>query len=348
MPGSATDAAVRSAFAEQAAWCDRLGSPFTAALCRILGERLDDSSVAGRHVLAWNGDPAPGGDGLALRLCGGLHALVRRKAAPDLAACYPPNPLPDDNALWQALRPALELPGLAAWLDLPPQTNEVGRSAVLMAGLLVLARGTPRPMALLELGASAGLNLLLDCYGYQFGERVAGDPTSPLQLRPAWDGPPPPAGSVGIARREGVDLQPLDPRRDAERLLAYVWPDQHSRLANLESALAIAAAAPPMVSEGDAADWLEARLRAPAADGVTTVVLHSVAFQYFPAETQHRIAAAIARAAADRPIAWLRFEKLPEDSDFSLRLRTWPTGDDRLLAWANAHGSRIDWLDDTA
>ena len=344
MPGSGTEAGVRAAFAEQAAGCDRLGSPFTAALCRLLGERIDRSSAVGRRLLEWPGDPAPFADGLPLRLCGGLHARVRRDAASRLAACYPPNALPGATVWWEALRPALDDPELAAWLDQPPQTNEVGRSAVLMAGLLALARIAKQPMALLELGASAGLNLQLDLYGYCLGERTAGDPASALQLQPAWDGPSPPAAEVTIVRRYGVDIQPLDPRRDGERLLAYVWPDQTTRLARLQTALAIAAASPPTVAAGDAAEWLEKKMAEPYRGDATTVVFHSVAFQYFSAETRHRIEAAIEATAAQRPIAWLRYEKLPDDHAFSLRLKTWPGGEDRLHAWVHPHGSHVTWI----
>jgi hypothetical protein len=153
---------------------------------------------------------------------------------------------------------------------------------------------------------------------------------------------------VTIAGRRGVDLNPLDPRRDGERLLAYVWPDQQARLARLETALAIAAADPPPVDRGDAADWLQARLAEPAAAGVTRVVLHSVAFHYFPAEAQARIAAMMAEAGraatASAALAWLRYETEPDEDRFTLRLRLWPTGEERLLASCDPHGNRVDWL----
>jgi len=340
--------AVRAAFAEQARWCDRLGSPFTARLCALLGERLTRESEIGRRVLDWSGDPAPGGDALPLRLCGGLHFLVRTGRAPDLAPLYPPNRTPDEEALWAALQRTLANPALAGFLDRAPQTNEVGRSAVLMAGLLVVADSFPRPVELLELGASAGLNLLLDRYGYDLGGLGAGDPASPLRLEPQWMGDRPPDSQVDVARRRGVDLRPLDPRRDGERLLAYVWPDQRRRLAQLEAALAIAAADPPLVEQGDAAEWTEARMAEAQPAGLTRVVLHSIAFQYFPAETKARIAAAVersgAKATAASPLAWLRYEYDPDEERITLRLRTWP-GEERLLAYCHAHGSVVHWVD---
>ena len=98
MRNSAADreTAVRGAFAEQARWCTRLNSPLTARLCTLLGLRLDRESAVGRRLLDWPGDPGSDADAVALRLCGGLHFLVRSGAAPRLAACYPPNPLPDE------------------------------------------------------------------------------------------------------------------------------------------------------------------------------------------------------------------------------------------------------------
>jgi hypothetical protein len=348
VPGSATEAAIRAAFARQAEGATKLDSPFMEKLCRLIGERLDRSTEMGRRVLDWPGKPDAFNDALALRLTGGLHALVRRGEAPGLTACYPPNPLPDEESLWQALWPVLAKPDLLPWLDSAPQTNEVGRSAVLMSGLLVVADLFPRPVELLELGASAGLNLVLDRYGYDLGGVSVGDPDSILQLRPEWKGPRPPAASVQVARRRGVDLNPLDPRRDGDRLLAYVWPDQARRLAQLGAALAIAAGEPPDVERGEAADWLEARLAEPAEAGVTRVVLHSIAFQYFPDGTKARIGAAMeasgAGATSAAPLAWLRYEYDAKDDRITLRLRAWPDGEDRLLAHCHPHGSSLRWL----
>ena len=351
MPAFATEAArgdvVREAFREQARWCERLGSPFTARLCSVLAEILDPGDAIGARVLAWPGDP--GSDALALRLCGGLHALVRTGQAPALAALYPPSPSPGEAILDEAVAVTLveQAGALDPWLDSAPQTNEVGRSAALMSGLLVLADRFRFPLRLFELGASAGLNLQLDRYRYDLGGRATGQAGSPLLLKPDWKGKSPPDAPIGIAGRAGVDLNPVDPVAARERLLAYVWPDQVKRLRQLEAALDLAADDPPPVEAGDAADWLEATLSVEPEAGVCRVVMHSVAFQYFPAETQQRIKARLveagARASEVAPLAWLRLEKLAADAQFSLRLRTWP-GDGALLAWSHPHGSWIEWL----
>lgn len=343
----ATEEEVRASFAEQAFWCGRLGSPFTALLCETLGERLDRSSAVGRRALAWPGDPRALADALALRFCAGLHFMVRERQAPDLAALYPPASLPGEAALWAGVAPILDDPRLETWLDSAPQTNEVGRSAVLMSGLLVVAARFGLPLRLYELGASAGLNLLLDHYGYDLGGLAAGERASAIFLKPEWEGPPPPDAKVRIVGRAGADLNPARLPQDAARLPAYLWPDQPERLFRLESALAIAADHPPRVDKADAADWIEAVLALAPEPGVTRVVMHSVAFQYFGPAAQARVArhieAAGAAAGAAAPLAWLRFEKEPDADRYALRLRAWPGGDS-LLAWTHPHGSRIGWL----
>lgn len=346
-----SDKPARDAFAQQAQACRGLGSPFTGLLCDVLGQHLDRATAIGLRILDWPGVPGSTGDALPLRVAGGLHALVARGVVPDLAALYPPNPEPSADALWRALAPTLieAESALMPWLDQPPQTNEVARSAVLMAGLLVIAARTRPKLALFELGASAGLNLVLDRYAYRLGTLVCGKADSALTLAPTWEGDDPPAASLQVVARHGVDMSPLDVGNpaDRERLLAYVWPDQSERVARLRSALAIASADPPRIDRGDAAQWVETQITAEARPGVTRVVMHSIAFQYFPADTRERIARHLATVGAaatpDAPLAWLRYEMDPGSESPALRLRLWPGGDDVLLARAHPHGRSIAW-----
>ncbi len=358
------ETAVRDAFAAQAEACRGRGSPFTALLCEALGRALDRSTKVGRRVLDWSGRPDARGDSVPLRLAGGLHALVRRgRAPPRLAALYPPNPPPPDaEALQAALAEAVTdaEADLLPWLDRAPQTNEPTRSAPLMAGLLAVAAktGGGLPFALHEIGASAGLVLVLDRYEHRLGGTVAGTPGAPVTVAPAWEGgPPPSAGTpVRVARRRGCDLDPLDvtSAEHRERLLAYVWPDQPDRLARVEAAIGVAAADPPRIDRADAAEWAEATLDpATAADeaaaGTARVLMHAVALQYAPEETAARIAAHAARvgaAATERsPFAWLRFEADPEFGERgSLRLTLWPGGSERVLAPGDTHGEKLRWL----
>ncbi|WP_029415120.1 DUF2332 domain-containing protein [Brevundimonas bacteroides] len=346
---------VRAAFAKQAAICGASGAPFTGRVCGLIGARLDRSGEIGRRVLEWAGNPSHEGDALALRLAGGLHGLARSGRDAALAGVYPPKDAPlDDDALWEIVAGSLvsHAAQLDPWLHGPPQTNEVGRSAGLMAGLLVLAERFGLPFALYELGASAGLNTRLDRYGFRLGAVEAGDPGSAVRIAPEWRGASPPSAEVRVARRAGVDLNPLDPGDPATRarLAAYVWADQRERLGRLEAALQIAAGMPVDVARGDAADWLERRLAVEPEPGVCRVVMHTIAFQYFPPEVQARVRARIevagARATAEAPVAWLTFEA--EQSGFErqpvLRLRAWPGGEDAVLARGHPHGTWFEWV----
>lgn len=346
-----SEAAVRSAFKQQAHWNERLGSPFMAALCGGLADALNRDSRTGRRLLDWPGDPNAAA--VQMRMTGGLNALVRRGAVPDLASLYPPNPTPDPATLAAAALVVIAAHDdfLHDWLDSPPQTNEVMRSAVLMPGLLMIAADTGLPLALRELGASGGLNLRLDHYAYRLGGLAIDPPGAPVMIEPRWEGDPPPAATVRVADRRGVDIQPLDVRDAAtrERLLAFVWPDQLERVARLSAALEAAAVDPPPLDAGDAAEWAETH--AVPTPGVATVVFHSIAHQYFPQATKDRLAAHMERAGAaatrESPLAWLRFElddPVALGPPPTLRLRMWPGGEDRLLAHVHPHGSQVRWV----
>lgn len=352
-PSSADkEARVRQAFRLQAEWCRNLGSPFTGLLCALAAERLDRSTLIGEAILNWQGDPDSKADSVPLRFAGALNGLVRKGLLPELRRLYPPNPMPDGDALWPRVREALAAAeaNIKPWLALAPQTNEVGRASILYAGLCWLAARYPLPMRLYEVGASAGLNLNLDRYAYRFGEDVFGSAGAALFLTPEWQGASPPNLTPRVVSRAGCDLSPLAATapRDRERLLAYVWPDQAQRVKRLTSALAIAAHHPVKVERSDAAPWVERNVTMTPAWGEQQVLFHSIAFQYFPKDGQQRITAHMERAGAlatrDAPLSWLRFEVDPElDKAFSLRLRLWPSGEDHLLALGDPHGSWVKW-----
>ena len=245
---TSSEASVRRAFADQARWCAKLGSPFTSLLCQVAGERISRDTAIGRRVLDHPGPPDALGDALPLRLAGALHALVRSGDAEALSALYPPNPTPEAADLWREVNTVLKDHEIAlgAWLEQPPQTNEVARSTLLMAGLCVVAGQWGLPVCLYELGSSAGLNLLLDIYGYRYGDAVFGPDDAALVFTPDWRGELPPRTHVEIATRRGVDINPLNAGRaeERDRLMAYLWPDQLERMARMEAALAVAAQGP--------------------------------------------------------------------------------------------------------
>lgn len=341
---------IRATFAKQAMWCRQLGSPLTAQLVEGLGQALDHSTMTGRRVLTWVGRADAIGDAVALRLAGALNALVRSGRLPDLAAFYPPNALPSADVLTQAAMAAIRDADaeICAWLEHPPQTNEVARSGVLYPGMCWIAAQTGLPLALYEVGSSGGLNLFADQFAYRFGDQKRGDPASPVQLSPDWSGPPPPSTEARIIRRMGCDKNPLD-ISNAEhraRLLAYIWPDQPERISRIKGALTTAQQAPPELAAMDAADWVEAQISQAPEQGVTRVLFHSIAYQYFPEPVQQRIMARMqaagARATPEAPLGWLAFEQ-NNDQGPRLTVRLWPDGELRELAAAGAHVHAVDW-----
>lgn len=343
---------VRDAFREQAGWCTKLGSPFTAWLCSTMAERLDDSTSIGSRILSWPADPSSLADALPLRVCGGLHGLARSAQEPQLSIFYRSlRPQASGEGLWQAIRGAFarHASHFEAYLATAPQTNEVGRSAVLMCGFLEIAKRCNRPLRLFEIGASAGLNLIADRYRYRFGSADWGNPSALLLMEPQWQGPAPSVDApLRVAERFGCDVSPLDVTVEAERarLVSYVWADQSDRLQRLESAMETALRDPPRLERRDAADWVEQRIPEVAAtSGFARVLFHSVVWRYFTTETQRRIEAHMercgARASSDSPLAWLRYELVNEAPGASLRLKLWPGGDEVELARAQPHGRSV-------
>ncbi len=306
-----------------------------------------EDAVSAR-VLAWPGEPAGHADAVALRLAGGLHALVLKGAAPDLAAAYAdPAAIPDDRLLTTlllTLRHHQDV--LLAALDQPPQTNEVRRSAVLIAAGHWLTARYGLPLVLSELGASAGLNLIWDQYLLNIGGCRFGPPDATLMLTPDWAGPMPPSSPPRIAERAGVDLNPLDPVSDRARILSYIWADQTDRIERTRIALRIAASVKAPIERGDAAEWLGQRLTR-VWPGAVHLVFHTVAWQYFPAQTRDRCTASLAqagsRATKDAPVAHLSYEADATPGSAAVRLTLWPGGETVTLGRADFHGRSVRW-----
>lgn len=330
------------AFRDQAVSCTTLGSPFMGRLMILLADRLtpDHGAVAAR-LHDWPGNVSSRGASLPLRLAGGLHALALH-GHPGLGAVYPPQKA-DDEALWAAVSEALvdEAPFLLDWLDSPPQTNEIRRAAVLRATGQWLTARHGLPLELLELGASAGLNLHWDRYALALPGATFGPANPALTLTPDWSGSLPPQAEPTVASRRGVDLNPLSPVDDALRLRAYLWPDQPERMARTDAALALP---PAPVDRADAADWLDAL---PAqTTGTTRLICHTVAWQYFPPATQARATARIeamgAAATPDAPLAWFGMEA-DGGHGAALTLRLWPSGEMLDAGRADFHGRWVEW-----
>ena len=336
-------------FAGQVADCRALGSPFIARVLDMVPGLLDPDSALGRRVLT---APALPEEKLPLRLAGALHALARAGDG-DLAPVYPPHQA-SDAALAKALvrtltrAEAMILP----WLDHPPQTNEVARSAVLIAAGHWLTAHYRLPLILSELGASAGVNLLWDHYALDLPGLRLGPSDAVLSLTPDWRGDLPTLAPPQVLDRAGVDLAPLDPVADRARLLAFIWADQTARLARCAAALDLAARLRPAVARGDAGDWAgdwagarlpQVQAQAPAAH----LIFHTVAATYFSGATTRRWQSALARAGAaatpDRPLAHLAMEGDGPAPGAALTLTLWPGALVIPLGRADFHGRWVDW-----
>lgn len=357
--GDMASPALLDAFDRQIAWC-AAPAPFTAQVL-----------ARSRHWLANNPAPAAGFDAVStdpsaaavpLRWAAALHHLALLGHEPWHSLWNQASNLANvsagqlDDAVAQAW--AQHRAQVHAALTRPPQTNEVQRSAALLPGLLHVAVQTGLPLVLLEVGASAGLNLWCDRYRHAHAVWQWGDADSPLTLRADWHGPPPgePALPLRIARRAGCDAQPIDLAQPGEslRLVSYVWPEQIERLNRLHRARAAAAAW--HAQSGLAVETLTAaafvqRETAALRPGHATVLMHSVVWQYIAADQQAAITAAMAvagqAATAASPLAWLRLEPAAgQGVDFELRCRLWPGGADRLLARTHPHVATIEWLAD--
>ena len=331
---------IHEAFREQAAACEAMGSPFMARLMGLAARRLRPGSPVTDRVLSWRGDASPNADNVPLRLAGALHALKMQGHA--LIGVYPPN-VPDDGDLWSAVETAIteESERILAWLDNPPQTNEVRRAAVILPALALLEDEFRCPLELLELGTSGGLNLRADKFRLDIPGASVGPADAGVVLCPKWSGPLPPTRLPPILRRAGVDIAPLDPLDpgDQLRLLAYLWADQPDRIERTRAAFEVARAVPAESAQGDAGHWLEHELARPAT-GRLRVVVHTVAWQYFSEDTRRR--AETAMLTANGPVARLAMEH-DGGKGAGVTLTNWPGGTPRQIARADFHGRWVDW-----
>ena len=337
-------------FRLQAEQCRLHGSPLTAALLHGAAAEIGRAGPV-RDLLAPLEADRPG-TVPSLRFAGALHRLVLERRAPALALHYPSVGGKAGPDAWAAAGQVVaDEPGLHELVRAPVQTNEVGRSAALYGGLLHVAHETGLPIRLLEVGASAGLNLRVDAFAYEVGMQVLGDPASPVRLREPWSGRLPPQVPLQIAERRGCDPAPLDPASTQDRLTltSYVWADQVERFERLRRALEVAARLPAVVEPVPASEFLTRELADPV-KGVATVVWHSVVWQYLPPDERAAVVRLLdeagARATPRAPLARLTLE--PDELGdghfrFAVTLTTWPGGRRRVLAEARGHGPPVVW-----
>jgi hypothetical protein len=289
-----------------------------ARVCRQLA---GDPRVAGvAPDLEWD---------LPLRLLGGLHYLVL-----------------GGEASWGALDAALERHALflRRWCgEQEVQTNEVQRSWALLPAFLSLDDG--RPFDLLELGPSAGLNLLWDRYAYRYSSGVWG--SGELELH-GDDRVPPPAAllarRVEVVRRRGVDLSPIDVTTSdgARTLKAFVWPDQPGRLERLQRAIDVARRDPPELIRGDYVAELPALLR-DRVPGAQLVVFQTASTMYLDRPGAERLRAALHEAGGREPLVFVTTGRAPDDDGFALEVERFPDDGPTRVAVFDFHGAWLDW-----
>lgn len=237
------------------------------------------------------------------------------------------------------------------------QTNEVRRSSLLLPAFAEVAAETGKPLALFEIGPSAGLNLNFDRYHYRYGDAAAGDPDSLLTLECEPRGTLPAVVVPKVAWRLGIDINPLDVSKPADVawLRALVWPEHTDRLALLDAALSIARDVPPPVKKGDVLETLpEAIIRAPSDAAFcvfATFVLHQLS-----AEMRGQLEQLLLELSRRRPIHMVVIggsmfveadsQRAGDEQVWLLRLRD-GAGEYRVSAIANPHGRWIECQPDS-
>jgi hypothetical protein len=222
---------------------------------------------------------------------------------------------------------------------------------MLLPCFLEVARATgAEAFDLIELGSSAGLNLVWDRYRYRYasgdwgpvdaalelsGEERGSVPRRLLDLRP------------GVRRRIGIDREPIDVTSEEDALLlkAFVWADQHTRLDRLDRAIGALRRDPPELVRGDFVELLPDVLGNADGDGLT-LVFQTASLGYGPPDARKRVSATLAEAGRDRRLAYVSSGRPLDRSDhyYGLWVKVWPGGERRVVANAGFHGQWLEWL----
>lgn len=317
-----------------------------------------DMAAGGVVAELFAGLPTPPGSVPALRLMAALHRVVLAGEAPDLAAYYPSaggRRVPD--GAWPVAAAVLRdrFEEIRVSLGRRVATSEPDCAPALYGGLLWLTERHQRPIHLLELGASAGLNMVVDRFAFRVGGALLGDEASRLTFDEPWIGRPADdvlraARTLRIADRAGCGTKPLDPASAGDRLTmrSFLWPDEPERLARLDAALTIAAADPPAVADDPPNHWLAPRLAAARQDQLT-VIWQTATRQDIAAEGWAEVTRTVrsaGRAATRRsPLAWLVLGPRGGENARGYRLTatTWPAEHTTQLADSDAPGPPVRW-----
>lgn len=293
----------------------------------------------------------PANQPAALHFFGAVHYLLLTDIDAPLAAYFPDlssHPLPADAAYPIFRDFCLEHRDALIHLlqTRTVQTNEVGRSALLLPIYTLIAERTAyQPLTVVDVGCSGGLNLLWDKYAYDYGDgKVYGEPASTVRLTCELRGdlrPPLPAKLPAVSRRFGIDLRPinvLDPDA-ALWLRAFVWPENRDRAANLSHAIEVARAYPPPLIAGDVLDLLP-RVISTAPPDTALCIYHTYSLYQLPRPARDQLSRIIEAAALERDIYWFGAE------GDTLSLTCYESGrvSELTLAHNHPHGRWLEWL----
>jgi hypothetical protein len=230
------------------------------------------------------------------------------------------------------------------------QTNEVQRSWMLLPCFLEVARRTrAEEFDVIELGPSAGLNLIWDRYRYRYEAGTWGPEAARLELR-GEERQPVPSELLSLAPRVrsriGVDIAPIDVTTEegARLLKAFVWPDQRWRFELLDQAIAVLREDPPELVRGDVVELLPGLLEG-RTERALTLVFQTALFGYIGVERAAEVHAILDRAGAEAPLAYVGTHAPAPDvhSHYGLVVRVWPT-ERETVAHADFHGAWLRWL----
>ena len=229
------------------------------------------------------------------------------------------------------------------------QTNEVRRSWVLVPLFLRIAQRTgAEALDLVELGPSAGLNLVWDRHRCVYEAGEWGPEAAPLVLRGEERRAVPAellALAVQVRQRTGIDRAPVDvTTEDGARLLrSFVWAGQDERLELLDRAIEAVRKDPPELVQGDFVELLP-KVLADARDGALTVVFQTAALGYVGGEGRARVRAALHEAGRERPLAFVSTGRARgRENQWGLRILYWPGGTREFAGHADFHGEWLEW-----
>ena len=326
----------------------KTGSVLYSKLAAAIGRDEDLKALAAR---ARPGQPH------ANLILGAVHFLLLRGADEPLKRFYPTvggtvsaeteDPFPDFRAFVgrhvARIQPLIE--------TRVTNTNEVGRSALLHPGFAMAGRAANATLSLIEIGPSAGLNLIWDKYGVRYckgAARAVINESAPLVIECELRGDEVPSVSsatLSVASRLGLELNPVDLSNadDRDWLRALIWPDQVSRLERLDKAIALFAKEKPPIRAGDALMLLPDAL-SQVPHGVTPVVYHTIAVYQFSREMREALESILTVAGLRRPVLRLSFEF--DGQLYILSLIRYADGvrEETRLASCHPHGTWIEWL----